>query len=249
MHALRVGEVKIQREIADDFLLELRVQCVDARVRIILVEDAHRSAEGNSPGWWHGLYTRPGGRPGGRAKAGKSKGRVAEDSELLHAVVGDRANLRQHVLAAIENAIAGAQHRLAVARYVPRKTNARLELFLRAVQRAVRWKPWITQQRSVGCLSRRDDRLGKDLGFPAQPIIQSEIGPQVPTVLSKQGQVFILNGGLAPRAAAFSVLRIADLAGLCCCSCRTEFRPGSQACRRRASPPSPLYAGPKMLLP
>src|SRR2546430_6874927 len=48
---------------------------------------------------------------------------------------GDRANLRQHVLAAIENAIAGAQHRLAVARYVPRETNARLELFLRAVQR------------------------------------------------------------------------------------------------------------------
>src|SRR5947208_17116632 len=138
MHALRVSEVKIQREIADDFLLELRVQCVDARVRIILVEDAHRSAEGNSPGWWHVLYTRPGGRPGGRAKAGKSKGRVAEDPELLHTVVGDRANLRQHVLAAIENAIAGAQNRPAAARYGPPQTNARLELYLWALQRRVR---------------------------------------------------------------------------------------------------------------
>src|SRR5438552_19001983 len=101
MHALRVSEVKIQREIADDFLLELRVQCVDARVRIILVEDAHRSAEGNSPGWWPVLYTRPGARPGGRAQAGKSQGRVAEDPELPHAVVAAPAHLRQHVLPAL----------------------------------------------------------------------------------------------------------------------------------------------------
>src|SRR5437588_9737606 len=109
MNAFRVSEVKVQREIAGDLLLELSVQCIDARVRVILVEDAHRSAEGDSSGRRHALYARPGGRSGGGAETGKGKAGITEDAELLHAVVGDRADLRQHVLPAIENAIAGAE--------------------------------------------------------------------------------------------------------------------------------------------
>jgi len=58
---------------ARDFLLELLVERIDSRVRVVLAEDAHRCAEGNSARRRHGLYARPGGRSGGRAKAGKRK--------------------------------------------------------------------------------------------------------------------------------------------------------------------------------
>src|SRR6266446_449023 len=199
MHALRMSEVKVQREIARYFLLKLRVQRIDARVRVILAEDAHRCAEGNSARRQHGLYTRPGRRSGCGAEAGRSKGGVTEDTELLDAVVSDRADLGQHVLPPIENAIARAHYRFAVLRQVPRKTEARLELFLRAVQSAIRRKTWIGQQRAVSCLSGRNNRLGKDLCFPSQTIIQSEVGSHVPTILSEQRQVFILDGGFAGR--------------------------------------------------
>src|SRR6267143_2281111 len=134
MHALRVSEVKVHGEIARDFLFELRVKCIDARVRVILVKDTNRSAEWNTSRRRHALYPRPDGRSGGRAKAGKGKAGVAENAELLHAVVGDRSHLSQHVLPAIENAITGSQHGRAFLRKVPGESHARVELFLRAVQ-------------------------------------------------------------------------------------------------------------------
>src|SRR5260370_10345918 len=137
MHALRVSEVKVHGEIARDFLFELRVKCIDARVRVILVKDTNRSAEGNTSQRRHALYPRPDVRSGGRAKAGKSKAGVAEDTELLHAVVPYAAHLSQHVLPAVENAIPGPQHGRAFLRKVPSEPHPRLELFLRAVQRAV----------------------------------------------------------------------------------------------------------------
>src|SRR5260370_34900685 len=133
MHALRVSEVKVHGEIARDFLFELRVKCIDARVRVILVKDTNRSAEGNTSQRRHALYPRPDGRSGGRAKAGKSKAGVAEDTELLHAVVGYGAHLSPHVLPAVKNAIAGPQHGRAFLRKGPRQAHPRREQLLLAV--------------------------------------------------------------------------------------------------------------------
>src|SRR5689334_4396484 len=110
MHALRMSEVKVQREIAGDLLLELYVRRVDSGIGVILTKDAHRGPGRNTSRRRYRLYAGPGRWLGGSAKAGKSETGVTKNSELLHAVVGDRSDLRQHILPPIENSIAGPQN-------------------------------------------------------------------------------------------------------------------------------------------
>src|SRR5687767_5268812 len=170
MDALRVGEVKIQGKISEQFLLEGCVECVDARVGVIAAEHAHPrearkgiSASSSSTcagGWRH----QPG--PGRTNKGIREK--ATGDRLLLYAIGGDRSYLREHVLPAVIDSITGAEDRFSVAADVPGKTHARLKLLLWAMQRSIGWKSRIIQKHSISSRGRRDCRFGKDLGFPAQ---------------------------------------------------------------------------------
>src|SRR5215510_5898533 len=100
MNAFRVGEVEVDRQIFSKLLLELNVCRVDPRVSVILAEHANRRECRKSAQRWNIHDVGP------RRQAltvATAKGRSAGDTELLHAVVCDRTNLRQHVLAAVEN--------------------------------------------------------------------------------------------------------------------------------------------------
>src|SRR6185369_74621 len=105
----------------------------------------------------------------------------------------DRSHLREHVLTAVVDSRARAQHRLANLRDVPRKTNARLKLLLRTRQRAVRRKARIVQEDAVSRCARRHHRIRKDLCFPTQTVVEREVGTNSPRVLSEHCEVFILD--------------------------------------------------------
>src|SRR5215813_6968162 len=62
------------------------------------------------------------------------------------------------------------------------------------MQRAVRGESRIRQQRSVDGLRRWYDRLGENLSFPAQAVVQREVWSNLPTILHEQREVFVLDG-------------------------------------------------------
>src|SRR5687767_12182621 len=139
MDALRVREIKIQRKISEQFLLEGGVHRVDARIGVIAAEHAHpreaRKRISASSG-----STCAGGRrhqPGpGRPNSGIRE-KATSDRLLLYAIRGDRPYLREHVLPAVIDSITGAEDRFSVAADVPGKPHARLKLLLRAMERSI----------------------------------------------------------------------------------------------------------------
>src|SRR2546423_12392632 len=103
MYALAGGEVKIDRNISSNLLLELSIYSVYPGISIILAEHPNGSKRWKAAGWWHvhnvGPYR--------HWQAATAEGRSARYAKLLHAVIGDRANLRQHVLASVIDAGVG----------------------------------------------------------------------------------------------------------------------------------------------
>src|SRR6476620_10315739 len=91
---------------------------------------------------------------------------------LLHAIRRDRTYLRKHVLSRIVNSVAASHNRFAYFGDVPRKADARLELFLRAVQCAIRRKSRIAQSESICGCRRRHSYFRKDLRLPTQAVIE-----------------------------------------------------------------------------
>src|SRR5262249_55582943 len=108
MDAFRMREVEIQREVFSNLLLELNVGCVDSGIRIVFAEHADRRECRKTTQRWNIHDARP------RWQAltvAAPKGRSACDTKLLHAIVCDRTNLRQHVLPAVENTRTRTNHR------------------------------------------------------------------------------------------------------------------------------------------
>ena len=116
---------------------------------------------------------------------------------LLDAVSGEGANLREHVLARVEYAIAGSQSGFPVAANVPSKAYAWLELLVLVRKEPGRREVWIAQVRAIRGLGWRDGRIRKVLRIPTQAVVQSEVTPNLPAILTKQGNVFIGDAGLA----------------------------------------------------
>src|SRR5262252_5906652 len=165
-----MGEVEVDGKVFRHFLLITGIESIDSRVRVVLAEDAHAGAERNSTAGRNRNDIGPCRRLGGSAKTTKGKRGGAGYPKLLRAVIGDRPNLRQHVLTGVENAVAGAQDGFSLLRDVPGKSNARLKLFLGAVERSIRGKVRIGQERGIGRLRRGNDRVGEYLRFPSQPV-------------------------------------------------------------------------------
>src|SRR6185436_12460708 len=113
MNTLRVSEIEIHRQVFSKLLLELNVCRVDPRVSIVLAKHANRCKGRKATQRRHvhdvGPY-----RQG--LTVATAEGRSARNTELLHAVVSDRTNLRQHVLASVKDARMRPQHRLALIR-------------------------------------------------------------------------------------------------------------------------------------
>src|SRR5262245_31766148 len=104
MDALRQREIGVGSEIGSDFLLVGDVGRVDARVLVILAEDANASKAGEGVGPAGGSAWRRCKRS--RPSRAASEIRGGKDRTLLSAIGRDRANLRKHVLVAIVDAIA-----------------------------------------------------------------------------------------------------------------------------------------------
>src|SRR6267142_89852 len=137
-------EIKIERDVVSDFLLKLHVNCVDTRIGVVLAERTH-AAEA-----WEGVSKRPSSRETANCRArtrcrrnqtwpsGAHK-RIGKETAgnclLLHAVGGNRLNLRQHILAGVINTVAGPQHRGSLSGNVPGKAGSWLKLFLWTVLR------------------------------------------------------------------------------------------------------------------
>src|SRR5215217_3773195 len=107
MNSLRVGEIEIHRQIVGKLLLELNVSCVNSRVSVILAKDANGRECRKAAGWWDIHDVRPRWQS---LTAGATERRSAGDTKLLHTVVSDRTNLRQHVLATVIYAGISPQH-------------------------------------------------------------------------------------------------------------------------------------------
>src|SRR5258705_5284140 len=158
MNTLRMCEIEVQRKISRDLLLKLYVRGVDSWVSVVLAERPNAAEAGerisNRTSGCETVDRRAGTgsrrhqtRPGGTYEWVCKQ--AAGDRLLLHAVSGNRTHLRQHVLPRIVNAVATSQDRFTILRSVPGKAYSRLKLFLRAVQRAVRWESRIAQGESV----------------------------------------------------------------------------------------------------
>src|SRR5262249_8203804 len=131
VNTLGKGEICINAQIGNDLLFIRYVRRIDSRVFVVFAEyaNARKAREGI-----RSARTRCG-RRGEMAWPGRAtaKGRLRENGALLHPVGRDGADLRKHVLVAVVDAVASAQDRLVVLEYIPGKSDARLELLLRAV--------------------------------------------------------------------------------------------------------------------
>src|SRR5215208_816365 len=107
MNTFRVGEVEIHRQVISKLLLELNVSRINSRISVILAKYANGRGCRKPAGRRDVHDIRPRRQP---RTAGTTEGRSARDTKLLHAVVSDGTNLRQHVLPAIIYAGVGAQH-------------------------------------------------------------------------------------------------------------------------------------------
>ncbi len=107
MNAFRVSEVEIYRQVGRKLLLELDVCRVDPRVSVVFAEHANRRECRKATQRWnvHDVGPRRQALP-----VAATEGRSAGDAKLLHAIVCDRTNLRQHVLPAVENTGACSHH-------------------------------------------------------------------------------------------------------------------------------------------
>src|SRR5690348_15926767 len=106
-------EIDVEGQVVDDLPLEGDVRRIDARVLVIATEDPHAAAAGER-------ITSAGSHGRGRRHYSRPDRTNAGDRLLLHAVGRDRADLRKHVLARVEDAVARAEHRFAVMPNVPR---------------------------------------------------------------------------------------------------------------------------------
>src|SRR5229473_4050068 len=142
MYAFRHSEIRVDRVVTDELLLETDVGRVDARIGVILAENGHARLEGKCS-WRKRLDGRDSRvrwrRTTRRIFAASARGRshrerketcACGDLLLLDAVRGNGADLRQHILACIENAITRAQDGLALAANVPGKTDAGLKFLV-----------------------------------------------------------------------------------------------------------------------
>src|SRR5215510_15311920 len=113
MHALGVGEVEVHRYISDDFLFELGVEGIDARVLIVLAEYANGGAKRNGSRRRRGNSVGPYGWRARRrsAKTTERERRRAGHAKLLGAVSGDGSYLRKHILPGVKDSPTGAQDR------------------------------------------------------------------------------------------------------------------------------------------
>src|SRR6185369_485199 len=105
MDAFRVSEVEIHRQVFSKLLLELNIPRIDPRISVIFAEHANR-CECRKTTQWRNIHD-----IGPRRQAltvAAAERRSAGDTKLLHAVVCDRTDLRQHVLAAVENTSASS---------------------------------------------------------------------------------------------------------------------------------------------
>src|SRR5215203_6747207 len=107
MNTFRVGEVEIHRQVISKLLLELNVSRINSWVSVVLAKYANGRECRKAAGWWDIHDVGPHRQP---LTAATTEGRSAGDSKLLHAVVSNRTNLRQHVLPAVIYAGVGAQH-------------------------------------------------------------------------------------------------------------------------------------------
>src|ERR1700738_2763635 len=133
MHALRMREVEVDRKVFGNLLLERNVRGIDSRICIVLTKDPHARAERNATARSGGNNVRPGRWLRRSSEAGEREGRGAGDTKLLGAVVGDRTNLRQHILSPVIDSIARSQKRVALLGDIPSEANTRLKLFLGTV--------------------------------------------------------------------------------------------------------------------
>src|SRR5215212_3458868 len=107
MNTFRMGEVEIYRQVVSKLLLELNVSRINSRVSVVLAKYANGRECRKAAGWWDIHDVRPRRQP---LTATTTEGRSAGNTKLLHAVVSDRTNLRQHVLPAVINACVSPQH-------------------------------------------------------------------------------------------------------------------------------------------
>src|SRR5581483_6338765 len=95
-----------------------------------------------------------------------------------------------------------AQHRLLVVPHVPGKAQARLPHRQIIGNLAVRRKQWVREIHAVGGLRRIDDRIGEDLAFPAQTVVERQIRQHLELVLDKERIVLVRDFGEAGRRSA-----------------------------------------------
>src|SRR5262249_10524865 len=67
----------------------------------------------------------------------------------------------------------------------------RLEHLLLIPQSSVRGETRVAQEFAVSGLRRRDNRVGEELRFPAQAVMEGEIRADLPFVLSKHGIIIV----------------------------------------------------------
>ena len=179
-------------------MLKCDVGGVDARVRIVLAEHAHTGKARE------GIDRRAGARRiprSHRERVGPNWCRpprsndpaVGEDGALLGAVCRDGPHLRQHVLPAVVDTPACAQNGLMVVTHVPGKSEARLEFLLLIVQRAIRRERRIAQEDAVRGLGGIHHRVGENLRLPAQAVVKGEVWQDLPFILDKECEIFVLD--------------------------------------------------------
>src|SRR5215212_5406727 len=95
MNTFRVSEVEIHRQVISKLLLELNVSRINSRVSVILTKHANGRECRKAAGWWDIHDVRPHRQS---LTAATTEGRSAGNTKLLHAIVSNRTNLRQHVL-------------------------------------------------------------------------------------------------------------------------------------------------------
>src|SRR5215470_9897463 len=168
MNALGHAEVEVSGVVTDNSLLKADIGAVNARVRVVAAENCdvcerngqRGIARFENPGirWRFAVRRRASEKTARRA----AQARAGDAGQLLDAVSGDCAYLSQHVLASVEDAPAGAQCGSTLAGDIPGETDARLEFLLLVVNSAVGRKVRVAQVNSIGGLSGRNHRIGKD---------------------------------------------------------------------------------------
>src|SRR5687768_17613734 len=197
MDAFRMRVVEIERPVGCYLLFEADVHCVDARVFVIATKHAHtaetweRVANTAVDARRDSRRRRRDTRPHWTRHAQRDDRRIQEDRLLLHAVRRDRSDLRQHVLSRVVDAGARANDRFAFLRDIPGESHTRLPLALLIRERSVRREARIVQEDAVCGALRWYDGVGKDLCFPAETVVERNIGPDLPRVLCEEGIVFI----------------------------------------------------------